>query len=85
MYFNMGRHAFGELQSKLFPKYFFSGACLTTLTLASYCLIHPIQHWEAKDKIQVSSTLTGVFFRYLWYIRWRASQSMKIRRQKTWP
>ena len=63
MYFNMGRHAFGELQSKLFPKYFFSGACLTAITLATYCLIHPIQHWELKDKIQVITHVFWVFCR----------------------
>ncbi|XP_031553001.1 transmembrane protein 205-like [Actinia tenebrosa] len=60
MYFNMGRHAFGELQSKLFPKYFFSGACLTAITLATYCLIHPIQHWEGKDKIQSLGLLVSL-------------------------
>jgi hypothetical protein len=55
MYFNMTRHAFGELQSILFPKYFFSGACFTAIALATYCLMHPIVLWEGQEKIQVGS------------------------------
>lgn len=53
MYFNMSRHRFGYLQSQLFPKYFMSGVCLSVVSLASYCLMHPMDTWEGRHKIQV--------------------------------
>lgn len=57
MYYNMSRHAFGDIQSKLFPKYFFSGAILSSIALATYCLINPVEMWKSSESYQVSNSL----------------------------
>ncbi|XP_048590036.1 transmembrane protein 205 [Nematostella vectensis] len=54
MYFNMPRHAFGELQSILFPKYFMSGVCCSAVALATFCVMHPAQQWVTNEKLQVA-------------------------------
>ena len=54
MYYNMSRHAFGDIQSKLFPKYFLSGSVLSVIALATYCLMNPIEKWSSSEYYQVS-------------------------------
>ena len=55
MYYNMSRHAFGDIQSKLFPKYFLSGVILSAIALATYCLMNPVELWTRSEFYQVSS------------------------------
>ena len=65
MYYNMSRHAFGDLQGKLFPKYFLCGSVLSVSALASYCLMNPVELWQTKgsELYQVSQiTLLGILF-----------------------
>ncbi|KAK3729720.1 hypothetical protein QZH41_019589 [Actinostola sp. cb2023] len=69
MYFNMSRHSFGELQSKLFPKYFLAGICLSVVSLASYCLMHPMDIWEGRHQIQVVGLTVSLLcnmVNYMW-------------------
>ncbi|XP_078383472.1 transmembrane protein 205-like [Oculina patagonica] len=54
MYFTLTRHTFGHLQSQLFPVYFTVGTILSTVALATYYLMHPVQMWNGNEKIQVS-------------------------------
>ncbi|KAJ7361833.1 hypothetical protein OS493_014474 [Desmophyllum pertusum] len=54
MYFTLTRHTFGHLQSQLFPVYFTVGSCLSTVALATYYLMHPVQMWNGNEKLQVS-------------------------------
>ena len=58
MYFTLTRHTFGLLQSKLFPVYFAVGSCLSSVALATYYLMHPVQLWNGSEKIQVKHTAT---------------------------
>ncbi|XP_022786364.1 transmembrane protein 205-like [Stylophora pistillata] len=69
MYFTLTRHTFGNLQSQLFPVYFTVGSCLSTVALATYYLMHPVQMWTGDEKLQVSglavsmlATLINKFF-----------------------
>lgn len=58
MYFTLTRHNFGHLQSQLFPVYFTVGSCLSTVALATYYLMHPIQMWKENENIQVNNKQT---------------------------
>lgn len=54
MYFTLTRHTFGHLQSQLFPVYFTAGSSLSTVALATYCIMHPVQLWDGSEKYQAS-------------------------------
>lgn len=55
MYKNLPRHMFGLIQSKLFPKYFLLGTILSSVTLVTYIIEHPLTTWAFTEKMQVSS------------------------------
>lgn len=50
------RHLFGLVQSKLFPKCFFMGICLTTVALVTFTLQNPYATWQGDAKFQVNVT-----------------------------
>lgn len=62
MYFTLTRHTFGHLQSQLFPVYFTVGSCLSTVALATYYLMHPVQMWNENEKIQVNKETVCIIY-----------------------
>lgn len=62
MYFTLTRHNFGHLQSQLFPVYFTVGSCLSTVALATYYLMHPIQMWKENENIQVNNKTDCIYY-----------------------
>ena len=53
MYRYLPRHMFGFIQGKLFPKYFFLGTILSSITLITFLIENPFPSWERKQTIQV--------------------------------
>ena len=62
MYFTLTRHTFGHLQSQLFPVYFTVGSCLSTVALATYYLMHPVQMWKENENIQVNCKTECIYY-----------------------
>ncbi|XP_014219804.1 transmembrane protein 205 [Copidosoma floridanum] len=61
LYFALPRHAFGEVQRILFPRYFTLNACLSLTTLLIYVKHHPAHSWDSEIAVQVIS-MGGAFF-----------------------
>lgn len=61
LYFALPRHAFGEVQRVLFPRYFTINACLSLTTLLIFVKHHPAYTWDAEIAIQVGA-MSGAFF-----------------------
>lgn len=61
LYFALPRHAFGEVQRVLFPRYFTINACLSLITLFIFVKHHPIYTWDAEIAVQVGA-MSGAFF-----------------------
>ena len=55
MYSNLPRHTFGYIQSKLFPKYFQTGAVLMTVVMCTFLWEHNQFDWKVKLQVCVSS------------------------------
>lgn len=54
------RHLFGLVQSKLFPKCFFMGICLTTVALVTFTLQNPYATWQGDAKFQALALMTNL-------------------------
>ncbi|XP_029155625.1 transmembrane protein 205 isoform X2 [Nylanderia fulva] len=61
LYFALPRHAFGEVQRVLFPRYFTINACLSLTTLLIFVKHHPAYTWDAEIAVQVGA-MSGAFF-----------------------
>ncbi|KAL0134565.1 hypothetical protein PUN28_001394 [Cardiocondyla obscurior] len=61
LYFALPRHAFGEVQRVLFPRYFTINACLSLITLLIFVKHHPAHTWDSEIAIQVGA-MSGAFF-----------------------
>ncbi|CAL1679764.1 unnamed protein product [Lasius platythorax] len=61
LYFALPRHAFGEVQRVLFPRYFTINACLSLTTLLIFVKHHPVYTWDAEIAVQVGA-MSGAFF-----------------------
>ncbi|GAB1869197.1 Transmembrane protein 205 [Camponotus japonicus] len=61
LYFALPRHAFGEVQRVLFPRYFTINACLSLTTLLIFVKHHPTYTWDTEIAIQVGA-MSGAFF-----------------------
>ncbi|XP_024886555.1 transmembrane protein 205 [Temnothorax curvispinosus] len=61
LYFALPRHAFGEVQRVLFPRYFTINACLSLITLLIFVKHHPAHTWDAEIGVQVGA-MSGAFF-----------------------
>eukprot|EP00794_Sanderia_malayensis_P011903 gene11903-13137_t len=60
MFHSMPRQMFGLVQSKLFPKYFMTGVGCSSVGLASYLVLNPVEMWTGSSKtegILLGSTL----------------------------
>jgi len=60
MFFNMPRHLFGRVQSKLFPKYFLISSTTSVIALGSYLLMHPFSNWDGDVKTKGVLLGTGL-------------------------
>ncbi len=56
MYRHLPRHTFGNIQSKLFPKYFLLGTILSSVTFLTFVVEHPFSGWDFQEKVQVMVT-----------------------------
>ncbi|XP_011639738.1 transmembrane protein 205 [Pogonomyrmex barbatus] len=61
LYFALPRHAFGEVQRVLFPRYFTINACLSLTTLLIFVKHHPTHTWDTEIAVQVGA-MSGAFF-----------------------
>ncbi|XP_011874210.1 PREDICTED: transmembrane protein 205 [Vollenhovia emeryi] len=61
LYFALPRHAFGEVQRVLFPRYFTINACLSLITLLIFVKRHPTHTWDTEIAVQVGA-MSGAFF-----------------------
>ncbi|KYN43296.1 hypothetical protein ALC56_02244 [Trachymyrmex septentrionalis] len=61
LYFALPRHAFGEVQRVLFPRYFTINACLSLITLLIFVKHHPTHTWDSEIAVQVGA-MSGAFF-----------------------
>ncbi|XP_070149255.1 transmembrane protein 205 [Polyergus mexicanus] len=61
LYFALPRHAFGEVQRVLFPRYFTINACLSLTTLLIFVKHHPAYMWDVEIAVQVGA-MSGAFF-----------------------
>ncbi|XP_020292106.1 transmembrane protein 205 [Pseudomyrmex gracilis] len=61
LYFALPRHAFGEVQRVLFPRYFTINACLSLITLLIFVKHHPTNTWDTEIATQVIA-MSGAFF-----------------------
>jgi len=50
MFFNMPRHLFGRVQSKLFPKYFLISSVTSFAALGTFALMFPYSGWDGDVK-----------------------------------
>jgi len=60
MFFNMPRHLFGRVQSKLFPKYFLISSVTSVIALGSFALMHPVGGWEGDVKTKGALLAAGL-------------------------
>lgn len=60
MFFNMPRHLFGRVQSKLFPKYFLISSVTSAVALGSFALMYPYAGWEGDVKTKGNPCLKMV-------------------------
>ncbi|CAD5116403.1 DgyrCDS5295 [Dimorphilus gyrociliatus] len=55
MFHNLPRHLFGDVQSRLFPKYFSFGVLSNAVCICTYFLHHSINNLETRGFIQISA------------------------------
>ncbi|KAL1115705.1 hypothetical protein AAG570_005995 [Ranatra chinensis] len=55
LYFSLPRHAFGDVQKVLFPKYFTLNTILSALTLVSFHRLHKGTVWQPRHWVQLSA------------------------------
>jgi len=60
MFFNMPRHLFGRVQSKLFPKYFLISSVTSLVALGSFALMYPYGGWEGDVKTKGALLAAGL-------------------------
>ncbi|KYN03630.1 PREDICTED: transmembrane protein 205 [Cyphomyrmex costatus] len=65
LYFALPRHAFGEVQRVLFPRYFTINACLSLITLLIFVKHHPTHTWDSEIAVQVGAMSGGFFLELL--------------------
>lgn len=54
LYFNLARHAFGDVQKILFPKYFSLNSLLSAITLIQFGKMHVAANvWDVHTYLQV--------------------------------
>uniref|UniRef100_A0A146LZ59 Transmembrane protein 205 n=1 Tax=Lygus hesperus TaxID=30085 RepID=A0A146LZ59_LYGHE len=59
LYFTLQRHAFGDVQVVLFPRYFTSNAILSAISLFAFTKLHSHIPWETTHWIQVITMSTS--------------------------
>ena len=65
LYFALPRHAFGEVQRILFPRYFTINACLSLITLLIFVKHHPTHTWDTEITTQVCAMSAAFFLELL--------------------
>lgn len=64
LYFNLARHAFGDVQKILFPKYFSLNSLLSAITLIQFGKMHVAANaWDAHTYLQVRTHGLYLFLR----------------------
>lgn len=55
LYFSLSRHAFGDVQRVLFPKYFTMNSVLSGITLVAFVKLHDHIVWTPRHYVQVGA------------------------------
>lgn len=64
MYFNLARHAFGDVQKILFPKYFSLNSLLSAITLIQFGKMHVAANaWDVHTYLQVRTQRLYLYLR----------------------
>lgn len=52
MFYNLPRHMFGQVQSRLFPMFFLWSLVTSSVSIATYVTLHPYESWDRANLIQ---------------------------------
>ncbi|KAK7092119.1 hypothetical protein V1264_009719 [Littorina saxatilis] len=52
MFYNLPRHMFGQVQSRLFPMFFLWSLVTSAISIATYVTLHPFESWDHSNVIQ---------------------------------
>ncbi|XP_076437816.1 transmembrane protein 205-like [Babylonia areolata] len=52
MFYNLPRHMFGQVQSRLFPMFFLWSLVTSAVALATFITLHPFESWENSHLVQ---------------------------------
>lgn len=64
LYFALSRHAFGEVQRVLFPRYFTINAILSLITILTF-VKYPIQNWDTEISVQLGTMILAFLIELL--------------------
>ena len=53
MFYNLPRHMFGQVQSRLFPMFYLWSLIASAVSIATYVTLHPFESWDRSDLVQV--------------------------------
>ncbi|PVD32419.1 hypothetical protein C0Q70_07853 [Pomacea canaliculata] len=59
MFYNLPRHMFGQVQSRLFPMFFLWSLVTSAVTMATFVTLRPLDLWEAAHIAQGICMLVG--------------------------
>lgn len=64
LYFNLARHAFGDVQRILFPRYFTMNCVLSAITTIQFGRLHAstLSQWDLHMYLQVNIVLSNSTF-----------------------
>lgn len=73
LYFNLARHAFGDVQKILFPRYFTLNCVLSAITVVQFGRLHSssFHEWDVHIILQVITTWYGFVLFYYFFLRSR--------------
>ncbi|XP_041361522.1 transmembrane protein 205-like [Gigantopelta aegis] len=59
MFYNLPRHMFGKVQSRLFPMFFLWSLVTAAVQLGTFVAQHPMESWQSAHTVEVVTLTTG--------------------------
>lgn len=59
MFYNLPRHMFGQVQSRLFPMFFLWSLVTSAVSFSTFVSLHPYDTWEKPHAVQAMCMMTG--------------------------